>query len=775
MNRGFLTTLTAAAVSLLAARSPVSADLERVQYNNPGLTVDLGVGLWAWPLPMDFDGDGDLDLIVSCPDVPYRGTYLFENPGGNAKMPVFRWPVRVGSIGGSVRVTYVDGRPRVLSPGKEWVDFLGKEFKATRRIYPDTSIGTSLGRVRFNLWHFVDFDGDGALDLLVGVDDWGDYGWADAYNSKGEWTRGPQHGYVYVVRNRGTTARCDYDKPLKLAAGGKPIDVYGLPCPNLADFDGDGDLDLICGEFLDGFTWFENVGTRKGPRYAAGRRLTHGGKPLTMDLQMITPTAVDWDRDGDVDLVVGDEDGRVALVENAGRAADGMVRFLPPRYFQQEAGDLKFGALVTPVSVDFDGDGDEDLLCGNTAGYIGFIENLDGGNPPKGAAPVRLEADGRTIRIQAGRNGSIQGPCEAKWGYTTLSVADWDHDGLADLVVNSIWGKVVWYRNTGTKREPKLAAARPIEVRWEGKPPKPSWTWWEPQGSELATQWRTTPVVVDWDRDGLNDLVMLDHEGYLALFQRRRLGGRLVLLPGERIFHDGGGPLRLNGRSAGGSGRRKLCIVDFDGDGRLDILVNSTNADFLRNTGVRDGKVTFQTTGALGGRKLAGHTTSPTTVDWDGDGRRELLVGAEDGCFYHLAGSAGTSGKIERGGLTVEGRRFERATLDNDGRAFTNRKYTWFDVPQKLRGWTYTRTSGGVSATIAVTARRDATVHIATAPSQKGIELSGWEKVEGLAFGYTDKGRTRMHVYRRAVKAGQRLAIPQGNWTGGLVLLPAGE
>ena len=63
------------------------------------------------------------------------------------------------------------------------------------------------------------------------------------------------------------------------------------------------------------------------------------------------------------------------------------------------------------------------------------------------------------IRIQAGPNGSIQGPCEAKWGYTTLTVADWDGDGLPDLVVNSIWGKVHWYRNVGTRKAPRLAAA----------------------------------------------------------------------------------------------------------------------------------------------------------------------------------------------------------------------------------------------------------------------------------------------------------------------------
>jgi hypothetical protein len=60
--------------------------LQRLPYRNPGLVVDLGVGLWAWPLPMDFDGDGDLDLVVNCPDKPYNGTYVFENPGGG-KLP----------------------------------------------------------------------------------------------------------------------------------------------------------------------------------------------------------------------------------------------------------------------------------------------------------------------------------------------------------------------------------------------------------------------------------------------------------------------------------------------------------------------------------------------------------------------------------------------------------------------------------------------------------------------------------------------------------------
>ncbi len=624
-------------------------DLERLRYNHPSLIVDLGVGLWAWPLPMDYDGDGDLDLVVSCPDVPYNGIYLFENPGADPKMPVFKPPVKVGPGERNITASYPENRPRVLVPGEEITGFSKGDFKQRRTIYPKSNVHSGDGRVRANQWSYVDYDGDGALDLIVGVGDWDDYGWDDAFNSQGRWTRGPLHGYVYLIRNRGTTRQPDYAVPVRLAAGGRDVDVYGMPSPNFADFDSDGDLDLLCGDFLDGFTYFQNVGTRSEPRYASGRELVRDGKPVEMHLCMITPVAIDWDRDGDMDLIVGQEDGRVAFLEHTGKVAYGMPVFRDPRFFQQEADEVKFGALVTPVSSDWDGDGDEDLVCGNTAGEIGFIENLDGSNPPRWAAPRLLEADGRVVRIMAGPNGSIQGPAEAKWGYTTLCVADWDHDGLPDIVANSIWGKVHWYRNIGTRTAPKLAAAAPIEVEWAGRPPKPAWNWWNPTGKELATQWRTTPAVFDFDRDGLNDLVMLDHEGYLALFRRDRRDGKVVLLPGERQFLGGtydrdgmrvgeaSGLLRLNDGTAGRSGRRKFCIADWDGDGQPDLLVNAANADLLRNAGHTKDGVLFEHAGALARRRLAGHTTSPTTVDWDRDGVRDLLLGAEDGFFYFLA------------------------------------------------------------------------------------------------------------------------------------------
>jgi hypothetical protein len=520
-----------------------------------------------------------------------------------------------------------------------WKNFLGREFSESVQIYKDL-ITQREGKMRARQWQAADYDGDGALDLVVGEGFWGDYGWDDAYDPAGKWMNGPLHGWLYLLRNAGTTEAPQYEEPLMIEAGGAPIDVYGMPSPNLADFDTDGDLDILCGEFLDGFTYFQNIGSVKNPQYAAGRRLKYEGKDLAMHVQMITPCAIDWDGDGDQDLVVGDEDGRVALVEHTGVIdSDGVPVFLPPEYFQQEADDLKFGALSTPVGVDWDGDGDDDIITGNTSGNIAFFENLDGAVPPRWAAPVLLEAAGKPIRVQAGPNGSIQGPCEAKWGYTTQSVADWNHDGRLDLVVNSIWGRVIWYPNEGTRRDPKLGAAIPVEVQWNGKAPKPEWNWWNPMGNEFVTQWRTTPVVIDWDRDGLNDIIMLDHEGYLAFFRReRRANGSLLLRPGRRIFVDANrDPLRLNSGRAGKSGRRKLAVVDWDGDGDLDVLANSSNAELYRNDGTVDGLTMLIYQGNLARRNVAGHTSSPTTIDLNMDGRPELLVGSEDGRFYYLS------------------------------------------------------------------------------------------------------------------------------------------
>lgn len=172
MNKISITFLS---LLMLLLTSPLSAsgDFERVRYNNPRAISYLGVGLWAWPMPMDWDRDGDMDLIVSCPDVPFNGTYFFENPGSDKKMPVFKPPVRLGDAVKNAQICYIDGKPRILVPGKEYVNFTGKNFNSTRDLgVTQPTVGP--GNTRANQWKYVDYDGDGNLDLICGIGYWGD-------------------------------------------------------------------------------------------------------------------------------------------------------------------------------------------------------------------------------------------------------------------------------------------------------------------------------------------------------------------------------------------------------------------------------------------------------------------------------------------------------------------------------------------------------------------------------------------------------------------------
>ncbi|MCB2155986.1 VCBS repeat-containing protein [bacterium] len=665
-------------------------EANRLKYENPGLVDQLGVGLWGLPLPMDWDNDGDYDMIMSSRAAPYSGTFLFENYGTD----VFGPPVELGPAKKDLTITHTSEGPIIVTPGVMYRDFSNGLFGKPESIpfKQDFYAG------RVNQWEFADWEGDGDLDLMIGISDWRDYGWDDAFNEKGEWIAGPLHGHVYISINEGSDEHPSYVEPFEVQAGDSLLDTYGAPSPNYADWDGDGDMDLLCGEFLDRITFFENVGTREAPKFAEGRFLEADGKTIHMDLEMLQVDVLDWDKDGDPDIIVGEEDGRVSLIENAGKG-----RAKAPVYFKQRAYEIKFGALDTPWPVDWDGDGDDDIILGNTAGFIALLENLDGGSPPQFSTPQFLEADGEVIRIMAGENLSIQGPAEAKWGYTAVTVADWNSDGLPDIVTNSIIGKIVWYKNVGTRTEPKLTGPLSIELDVDGETPYPAWNWWKPEGKELVTQWRTTPMTIDMNEDGKMDLVLLDTEGFLAFYERTGDPTKTsVVSAPQRIFRmasadstfnnngevesydfnedgvndllqrslDGGVVyvsrtpidrktvtvteqgmvekgtelltptmkeqtlLRMNMGWAGRAGRRKYVMADWDADGDLDLLVNSRGINFLENVG-KKGEFVFKDHGRITPHRLAGHTTYPTVVDWNRDGVLDLLIGAEDGCLYY--------------------------------------------------------------------------------------------------------------------------------------------
>ena len=120
--------------------------------------------------------------------------------------------------------------------------------------------------------------------------------------------------------------------------------------------------------------------------------------------------------------------------------------------------------------------------------------------------------------------------------------------------------------------------------------------------------------------------------------------------------------------------------------------------------------------------------------------------------------------------VEVSGWPFEVATFGEGEVAYLNRDYVWENVPRELAGWKFTRLNGGLSSRLAATPQADGELFLATAKGS--LHLPGWTLVPEWRFNYTDANRTMLHVFRKPCKPGETVGIPQGNWTGGILLAP---
>lgn len=142
----------------------------------------------------------------------------------------------------------------------------------------------------------ADWDGDGAIDLLVG-------------NVLGE---------VYLIRNESKGKSLQLGEPQRLLAEGQPIKVNGDAAPVAADWDGDGKLDLLVGAEDGSVVWYRNIGGAGAPKLAAARTLV-GKSPVGWDDDSkrkpggwglrVKICVVDWNHSGRPDLVLGDRCG----------------------------------------------------------------------------------------------------------------------------------------------------------------------------------------------------------------------------------------------------------------------------------------------------------------------------------------------------------------------------------------------------------------------------------------------------------------------------------
>jgi hypothetical protein len=461
----------------------------------PHMRDSLGVAVYVQqqciPAFADIDGDGDNDLFTLNPGT---GTINFYENAGSVQAPLFVFRTAFYQ---QIQICTGCSRPAELH-GQGSMDFsdidadgdadmlYGDLFDAGLFFY--RNIGTLQHAVLdsvtsrfppaapvltagFNQPTLADIDGDGDRDLFVsvlppfqGIDNLACYenrGTPSAYDfhlvSK-NWVSsvdvglqsvpaladldadgdadlliGGLFGAIALLRNTGTAAAPAFmlEDTAYIADGSR----FGY-APALADIDADGDPDLLAGHFGGSIDFYRNDGSPVSPLFV---RVPSFFDSIAVGMYA-APALTDADDDGDLDLFVGNGDGRLAFYRNTGSPQTW--------HFERESTafqDIDVGDNARPVFVDIDTDGDRDLVVGTAAGTVVLLRN-DG--PP--GAPVFTPVTGAFDMLEPVRESSP-------------AFGDIDADSDPDLMLGSLRGGIQLYRNTAVTsvRQPAPGTVQP--------------------------------------------------------------------------------------------------------------------------------------------------------------------------------------------------------------------------------------------------------------------------------------------------------------------------
>ncbi len=362
---------------------------------------------------VDFDADGDLDLFWG--DFFEAGLLLFENTGSCREPRLRQEPIK----------------------------------------FPvDAPLLTS----GYNAPAFGDLDGDGKLDLIVGVLGGSNDPIKTTIANLHYFTRSATGGWVH---------RTNQLVPM--------IDVGSETVPSIADLDGDGDQDLLVANKIEPIEratsrvyWYENIGAQAAPTFRMAGPLPFRGR------YHLTPAWGDLDGDGKLDAVMGSYTAQVGWYRGEGGG----------RWTEADSAIVTItrGSNTTPTLGDLDGDGDLDLLIGEGSGTLNYYRN-DGSR----TAPRFVLVTDEFEKIDVGRR-------------STPTLTDLDTDGDLDLLIGSDDQGLTLYRNQGTRLLPVFVIDRTFRI---------------------DVPVLSAPAVGDLDGDGHPDLVVGTSAGGVLFFRSR--------------------------------------------------------------------------------------------------------------------------------------------------------------------------------------------------------------------------------------------------------------
>lgn len=505
------------------------------------------VGLKSYPYLIDFNHDGRTDLLVGDHD---GFIYIYYNRG-TSQNPCYGTPVRLksSSTGKDIAVKFnpkmcfadmdgdgkkdiilgaYDGKPYMIhndaqDAGFVFDDHKFAEFKLQSRIL-------YVGNYAYPL--AVDWNVDGEMDLLTG-----EIG-----------------GNVMICKNIGSPEKPVFVPPQKVVSISP--DMY--PDPAFADLDGDGLKDLILGSRSGNIYFFHNNGTESEPSFSSFSFLTYGDKRINPG-SLAHIHVADWNSDGIPDLLCGNDDGEVRVY--IGEKHDGgKIKFIR-EILLSTVEDTELIAKTHPVISlgDMNGDGKPDIVSGGEGGEIRFYPNTGSAKMAEFTNYTVIPGINMTADAFAGASLDEQVYWTNKGlsfvseylGNVSPEIVDWNNDGLLDLLVGSYTGLVYFYRNTGDIHSPVFAPPVPLKT-----------------GNQLLRVAAfSTPRAVDWNDDGLNDIICGDLYGHVYVYMNTGTAASPVLAQGKKVS--------INGKDFSVGPRAIPEFADINNDGLKDLLIGN--------------------------------------------------------------------------------------------------------------------------------------------------------------------------------------------------------
>jgi len=346
--------------------------------------------------------------------------------------------------------------------------------------------------------------------------------------------------------------------------------------PIIADFDNDGLEDIVITYVNDAHRCYRNLGNARFEDVTA--RCALGGIGLVGG----PATSIDYDKDGLLDLYIGYFGdyihGEVPTLSRRNSNA------LPDKLFHNKGNfvfeDVSAGSGVENLGwaqsvghLDFDGDGWEDLICGNDFGVNAWYRNLGNGKFEDVSPKIGTDKPSYTMG---------------------LGITDLNRDGHPDVYVSNIVTMdkdekyVLPDAKTRMKFNPaKMANMRVVEANdLFTSTANGSYEQSQAVGRGYkSTGWSWGANFFDFDNDGDDDLYVLNGMNEYAVYSSVNPYSNTTLLPvAEKespvFFVNRNGRLLEESTSSGAAplgNARSSAQFDFDGDGDLDMVVNDFN------------------------------------------------------------------------------------------------------------------------------------------------------------------------------------------------------